>query len=176
MEALRYYGIRKTVMLTGDNRRTAAVIAKDLGVDDFRADVLPEGKASYIAALRRQGHTVIMVGDGINDSPALSEADVGIAISDGAAIAREIADITVSADKLWELYELRVIAMGLMHRIQRNYRIVIGFNGSLIGLGLMGVITPTLSAALHNLSTLAISLHSMTGLPELEAAEKQLEA
>ena len=176
MEALRSCGIQKTIMLTGDNRRTAAVIAKDLGVDDFRADVLPEGKASYIAELRKQGHTVIMVGDGINDSPALSEADVGIAISDGAAIAREIADITVSADKLWELYELRVIAMGLMHRIQRNYRIVIGFNGSLIGLGLMGIITPTLSAALHNLSTLAISLHSMTGLPELEAAEKQLEA
>ena len=176
MDALRSCGIEKTIMLTGDNHRTAQVIAKELGVDDFRADVLPEGKASYIAELRRQGHTVIMVGDGINDSPALSEADVGIAISDGAAIAREIADITISADKLWELYELRVIAMGLMHRIQRNYRIVIGFNGSLIGLGLMGVITPTVSAALHNLSTLAISLHSMTGLPELEQAEKQLEA
>ena len=172
MEALRHYGIQKTVMLTGDNKRTAEVIARDLGVDDFRADVLPEGKAGYIAELRRQGHTIIMVGDGINDSPALSEADVGIAISDGAAIAREIADITISADKLWELVELRVIALGLMHRIHRNYRIVIGFNGSLIALGLMGLIMPTASAALHNLSTLAISLHSMTGLPELQEAEK----
>ena len=172
MDALRRCGISKTVMLTGDNKRTAAVIAAELGVDDFRADVLPEGKANYIAELRRQGHTVIMVGDGINDSPALSEADVGIAISDGAAIAREIADITISADKLWELVELRVIAMGLMHRIHRNYRIVIGFNGSLIGLGLLGAITPAVSAALHNLSTLAISLHSMTGLKELEEEEK----
>ena len=172
MEALRYYGIRKTVMLTGDNRRTAEVIARNVGVDDFQADVLPEGKAGYIARLRKEGHTVIMVGDGINDSPALSEADVGIAISDGAAIAREIADITISAEQLWELVELRVIAMGLMHRIHRNYRIVIGFNGSLILLGLMGVIMPTTSAALHNLSTLAISLHSMTGLPELQEAEK----
>ena len=176
MEALRGTGIKQTIMLTGDNRRTAAVIAQELGVDDFRADILPEGKASYIAELRKQGHTVIMVGDGINDSPALSEADVGIAISDGAAIAREIADITIAADKLWELYELRVIALGLMKRIRRNYHIVIGFNGSLIVLGLMGIIMPTTSAALHNLSTLAISLHSMTGLPELKEAEKQIEA
>ena len=173
MEALRDCGIRQTIMLTGDNRRTAGVIAQELGVDDFRADVLPEGKARYIAELRKQGHTVIMVGDGINDSPALSEADVGIAISDGAAIAREIADITISADRLWELVELRVIATGLMRRIHRNYRIVIGFNGSLIGLGLMGIITPTTSAALHNLSTLAISLHSMTGLKELQEAEQK---
>ena len=176
MQALRANGIQKTVMLTGDNQRTAAVIAEHLGVDDFRASVLPEGKANYIAELRKQGHTVIMVGDGINDSPALSEADVGIAISDGAAIAREIADITISADKLWELVELRVIAMGLMNRIHKNYRTVIGFNGSLIVLGLMGILAPTASAALHNISTLLISLHSMTELPELKQAEKMEQA
>ena len=167
LQALRSTGVNNLVMLTGDSRRTAAVIAEKLGVDDFRAEVLPEDKAGYIAKLRGEGHTVIMVGDGINDSPALSEADVGIAISDGAALAREIADITISAQQLWELVELRLIAQGLMHRIHRNYHFVISFNSSLILLGLMGVITPAASAAMHNLSTLGVSLQSMTGLPEL---------
>ena len=172
LRMLRKTGIQNTVMLTGDSYRTAKSIAGKLGGDDFQAEVLPEDKASYIAKLRQEGHTVVMVGAGIIDSPALSEADVGIAISDGAAIAREIADITVSADDLWELVELRLIALGLMRRIHRNYRVVIGFNGSLIGLGLFGIISPTVSAAMHNLSTLAISLHSMTGLPEVKESEK----
>ncbi len=169
LSALRGCGIRQTVMLTGDNQRTAQAIAKNLGIDDFRAEVLPADKASYIAELRRQGHTVIMVGDGINDSPALSEADVGIAINDGAALARQISDITISGDNLWDLVKLRMIAQGLIHRLHQNYRFVIGFNSSLIGLGLLGFISPKLSAALHNLSTLGISLHSMSTLPE-EAA------
>ena len=129
LSALRNLGVKKLVMLTGDSPRTAASIAEQLGVDDFRAGVLPADKAEYVAAMRREGHTVLMVGDGINDSPALSEADAGIAISDGAAIAREIADITIAADSLWELVRLRQLAMGLMYRIQNNYRFVIGFNG-----------------------------------------------
>lgn len=163
---LKDLGIHKAVMLTGDNYRTAQSIAKQLGIDDFCAEVLPSDKAEYIAKLRGEGHTVIMVGDGINDSPALSEADVGISISDGAALAREISDITIAADDLWELVELRMIAQGLMRRIQSNYRFIIGFNGSLIALGLMGVLSPAGSAALHNTSTLAISLRSMSRLPE----------
>ncbi len=166
LRSLKALGIKKTVMLTGDNSRTACAIAEQLGVDDFRAEVLPADKAEYIADLRAKGHGVIMVGDGINDSPALSEADVGISISDGAALAREISDITISADDLWELAELRMIAMGLMRRIHSNYRFIIGFNGSLIVLGLLGVLTPAASAALHNTSTLAISLRSMSQLPE----------
>ena len=163
--ALRSLGVQKAVMLTGDSPRTAFAIAEHLGVDDIRAGVLPADKAEYIAALRQEGHTVLMVGDGINDSPALSEADAGIAISDGAAIAREIADITISADSLWELVSLRQMAMALMHRIQNNYRFVIGFNGALIGLGAAGMLSPATSAMLHNLSTLGVSLHSMTSLP-----------
>ena len=127
--------------------------------------MLPSDKADYVAALRREGHTVLMVGDGINDSPALSEADAGIAISDGAAIAREIADITIAADSLWELARLRQLAMALMHRTQNNYRFVIGFNGALIGLGVLGLLPPATSAMLHNLSTLGVSLHSMSALP-----------
>ena len=165
LSALRNLGVKKLVMLTGDSPRTAASIAEQLGVDDFRAGVLPADKAEYVAAMRREGHTVLMVGDGINDSPALSEADAGIAISDGAAIAREIADITIAADSLWELVRLRQLAMGLMYRIQNNYRFVIGFNGALIGLGVAGILPPTTSAMLHNLSTLGVSLHSMTALP-----------
>ena len=166
LSALRNLGVKKLVMLTGDSPRTAASIAEQLGVDDFRAGVLPADKAEYVAAMRREGYTVLMVGDGINDSPALSEADAGIAISDGAAIAREIADITIAADSLWELVRLRQLAMGLMYRIQNNYRFVIGFNGALIGLGVAGILPPTTSAMLHNLSTLGVSLHSMTALPQ----------
>lgn len=165
LSALRDLGVKNAVMLTGDSPRTAAAIAEQLGVDDFRAGVLPADKAEYVAALRREGHTVLMVGDGINDSPALSEADAGIAISDGAAIAREIADITIAADSLWELVRLRQLAMALMHRIQNNYRFVIGFNGALIGLGVAGILPPATSAMLHNLSTLGVSLHSMSTLP-----------
>lgn len=165
LSALRGLGVKNAVMLTGDSPRTAAAIAEQLRVDDFRAGVLPSDKADYVAALRREGHTVLMVGDGINDSPALSEADAGIAISDGAAIAREIADITIAADSLWELVRLRQLAMALLHRIQNNYRFVIGFNGALIGLGVAGVLPPATSAMLHNLSTLAVSLHSMSALP-----------
>ena len=165
LSALRALGIASTVMLTGDSYRTAAAIAAQVGVDDFRAGVLPADKAEYVARLRREGHTVLMVGDGINDSPALSEADAGIAISDGAAIAREIVDITIAAGSLWGLVELRRIAMALMARIHSNYRFVIGFNGALIALGVAGVLPPATSATLHNLSTLGVSLRSMSALP-----------
>lgn len=162
--ALRKLGISKTVMLTGDSRRTAAAVAAEVGVDEFCAEVLPEDKAAYIARLREEGHTVLMVGDGINDSPALSEADAGIAVSEGAAVAREVADITISGENLWELVTLRLVAEGLMRRIHTNYRFVIGFNGLLIGLGAAGVLPPAVSAALHNLSTLGVSLRSMHAL------------
>ena len=173
LSALRGLGVKNAVMLTGDSPRTAAAIAAELGVDDFRAGVLPADKAEYVASLRREGHTVLMVGDGINDSPALSEADAGIAISDGAAIAREIADITIAADSLWELVRLRQLAMALMQRIENNYHFVIGFNGALIGLGMAGILPPATSAMLHNLSTLGVSLHSMSALPVLKP-EKRL--
>lgn len=166
LSALRGLGVKNAVMLTGDSPRTAATIAEQLGVDDFRAGVLPADKADYVAALRQGGHTVLMVGDGINDSPALSEADAGIAISNGAAIAREIADITIAADSLWELVQLRQLAIALMRRIQNNYRFVLGFNGALIGLGILGFLSPATSAMLHNLSTLGVSLHSMSALPQ----------
>ena len=156
-------------MLTGDSRRTAAAIAAEVGVDTFRAEVLPQDKARFVAEHRAAGHTVIMVGDGINDSPALSEANCGIAISDGAAISREVADVTIAADSLWELVKLRQIAMALTRRIQSNYRFVIGFNGALIALGVAGILPPATSATLHNLSTLGVSLRSMSqlNLPEL---------
>lgn len=161
LASLRALGITSTVMLTGDSHRTAAAIAEQVGVNEFRSEVLP---ADYVARLHREGHTVLMVGDGINDSPALSEADTGIAISDGAAIAREIADITNATDSLWKLVELRRIAMALMARIHSNYRFVIGFNGTLIALGMAGILAPATSATLHNLSTLGVSLRSMSGL------------
>nr|WP_298060219.1 heavy metal translocating P-type ATPase [uncultured Blautia sp.] len=164
LAALKELGIRQTVMLTGDNKRTAQAIALQAGVDSFKAEVLPEDKAAFIAELRKE-HIVIMVGDGINDAPALSEADVGIAISDGAAIAREISDITIAAESLWELAELRKLSLELMKRIRTNYRFIISFNGSLIALGAGGILSPSASATLHNLSTLAISLHSMSDLP-----------
>ena len=162
---LRDLGITNTVMLTGDSYRTAEAIAAEVGVDSFCAEVLPADKARFVAESRANGHTVIMVGDGINDSPALSEADCGIAISDGAAIAREIADVTIAADSLWELVKLRQIAMGLTRRIQSNYRFVIGFNGALLALGVAGILSPSTSATLHNLSTLGVSLRSMSPLP-----------
>ena len=165
LAALRSQGIVRTVMLTGDSARSAAAIAAQVGVDEFQAEVLPEDKARYVARLRREGHTVLMVGDGINDSPALSEADAGLAVSDGAAIAREIADITISAESLWELVELRRLSMELMRRIRSNYRFVIGFNGALIALGVAGILPPAMSATLHNLSTLGVSLRSMSPLP-----------
>lgn len=169
---LRDLGITNTVMLTGDSYRTAEAIAAEVGVDSFCAEVLPADKARFVAESRANGHTVIMVGDGINDSPALSEADCGIAISDGAAIAREIADITVAADSLAQLVTLRKISMELMKRIRSNYRFVIGFNGTLIGLGAFGVLPPATSALLHNVSTIGISLRSMTNLlSDLDRAE-----
>ena len=166
LAALRQLGIKEAVMLTGDSPRTAEAIAKQLGVDTLRAGVLPSDKAGFVARRRAEGHRVIMVGDGINDSPALSEADCGIAISDGAAIAREIADVTIAADSLWELVRLRRIAMALMARIKANYRFVIGFNAALIALGAAGILPPAASALLHNLSTLGVSLHSMGRLAE----------
>lgn len=173
---LKTLGITRTIMLTGDSCHTAAAIAHDAGVDDFCAEMLPADKARFVAEQRAAGHTVIMVGDGINDSPALSEADCGIAISDGAAIAREIADVTIAADSLWELVTLRHIAMALMHRIQSNYRFVIGFNGSLIVLGVAGLLTPAASATLHNLSTLGVSLRSMRPLTRHVPLDAALDA
>ena len=176
MKALRALGIQRTVMLTGDSERTAAAIAAEVGVDDYRAEVLPEDKANFVEQERAAGHTVIMLGDGINDSPALSAANVGVAISDGAAIAREIADITIAAENLFELVALRRIAQGLMSRINSNYRFVIGFNGSLIGLGVAGVLAPATSAMMHNLSTLGISLRSMTNLIDSSETTRLLES
>jgi heavy metal translocating P-type ATPase len=164
VRTLRQMGIDKTVMLTGDSQRTAAAIAAQVGVDEYHAEVLPEDKARFVEEERAKGHTVMMLGDGINDSPALSAANVGIAISDGAAIAREIADITIAADDLNELVTLRTISTHLLRRIHRNYQFVIGFNGGLIVLGALGILPPATSALLHNLSTLGISLESMTNL------------
>ena len=161
---LKEIGIKKTVMMTGDNLRTAKAIAKKVGVDEFYAGVLPEDKARFVEKEKSLGKTVIMVGDGINDSPALSAADCGIAISDGAAIAREIADITITAQSLNELIMLKKLANRLIQRINSNYRFIMGFNSSLILLGTAGVLAPTASALLHNVSTLGISLKSMTNL------------
>ena len=152
------------VMMTGDNRKTAEAVAAEVGVDAVYAEVLPEDKAAFIHQQREKGHTVIMVGDGVNDSPALSEADAGIAISTGAAIAREIADITIASEDLFALVTLRRLGEGLMRRIHRNYRFIVGFNFSLIVLGVAGILPPTTSALLHNMSTLGISLRSMTDL------------
>ena len=164
LRQLRELGVSKLVMMTGDNERTAAAIAKQVGVDQFFAEVLPEDKARFVKEEKAAGRTVVMIGDGINDSPALSEADVGVAISGGAAIAREIADVTIAADDLRELVLLRRIAMALQRRTSWNYRFVIGFNSALIALGALGVLPPATSALLHNLSTLGISLRSMTDL------------
>ena len=162
--ALHRCGFTNVVMMTGDNRRTAEAVARQVGVDAVYAEVLPEGKAAFIRQEKAKGHTVIMVGDGVNDSPALSEADAGIAISTGAAIAREIADITIASEDLFELVTLRQLSEALMRRIHRNYRFIVGFNFSLIVLGVAGILPPTTSALLHNMSTLGISLKSMTDL------------
>ena len=169
---LKKAGFKKVVMLTGDSERTAAAIAKEVGVDEYRSEVLPDDKASYVDEQRKAGHIVVMLGDGINDSPALSAANVGIAVSGGAAIAREIADITITADSLRELVTLRMLSEALMKRINANHRFVIGFNGSLILLGVLGILAPATSAMLHNVSTIALSLNSMTNLLEEDKIKK----
>ena len=170
--ALHRCGFANVVMMTGDNRKTAEAVARQVGVDAVYAEVLPEDKAAFIRQEKAKGHTVIMVGDGVNDSPALSEADAGIAISTGAAIAREIADITIASEDLFELVTLRQLSEALMRRIHRNYRFIVGFNFSLIVLGVAGILPPTTSALLHNMSTLGISLKSMTDLlPDKQAQD-----
>ena len=165
IKALHKSGFVNVVMMTGDNRRTAESVAAEVGVDAVFAEVLPEDKASFIRQEKAKGHTVIMVGDGINDSPALSEADAGIAISTGAAIAREIADITIASEDLFALVTLRRLSIALMGRIRSSYRFIIGFNLALIALGAAGFLPPTTSALLHNGATLGISLKNMTDLP-----------
>ena len=164
VDALRREGIGKTVMLTGDNGKIAALIAEQIGVDDYRAEVLPEDKAAYISKEHDTGRTVIMVGDGINDTPALSLADVGIAVGSGAVIAREVADVTIAADDIRELVWLKRLSDALRHRIHYNYRFVMGFNGALIMLGAFGLLTPAASALLHNSSTILLSMKCLTGL------------
>ena len=172
LNGLRALGIRNTVMMTGDSERTAAAIAKQVGVDRFFAEVLPEDKANFVQQAKAEGHTVVMIGDGINDSPALSAADIGIAINSGAAIAREIADVTIKADSLEELVALKAIANSLQKRVRANYRFVLTFNSALIALGALGILQPASSAMLHNLSTIGISLKSMTNLlPENRAPQ-----
>ena len=163
---LKEEGIANIVMMTGDSERTAASIAKRVGVDDYDSEVLPEEKARFVEKEREKGKKVIMIGDGINDSPALSAADVGIAISDGAELAREIADITISADNLYELVLLKRLSDRLMQRIGRNYRLIVGINAALIALGVAGILQPTASALFHNTSTLFIGLDSMKNLME----------
>ena len=164
VQSLKRVGLSKVVMMTGDSERTAAAIAKRVGVDEYYSEVLPEDKASFVEREKAAGRKVIMIGDGINDSPALSAANVGIAISDGAEIAREIADITVSSDDLYQIVTLKLLSDSLMERIKKNYRRIVGFNSLLIVLGVTGVIQPTTSALLHNSSTLLIGLESMQNL------------
>lgn len=164
LKKLKALGIKKTVMMTGDNQYTAEAIAKEVGVDKYYAEVLPEDKASYVEKEKAKGRTVIMIGDGINDSPALSAADCGIAISEGAAIAREIADVCISADDLNELVKLKELSNKLTKRVESNFRFIMGFNGSLIGLGILGILAPGTSSLLHNASTVGIALSSMTNL------------
>ncbi len=164
IKALKDAGIKKVVMMTGDSERTAKVIAAKVGVDEYHAEVLPEDKAAFVEAEKEAGRKVIMIGDGINDSPALSAANVGIAISDGAQIAREIADVTIEGDHLHGLVTLKHISNRLMRRIHNNYRFIVGFNTGLIGAGVLGFIQPTTSAVLHNTSTLCIGLRSMKNL------------
>ena len=161
---LRERGFRHIVMMTGDSEKTAARIASEAGITEYYAEVLPEDKAKYVEKAKQEGHRVIMVGDGINDSPALSASDAGIAISDGAEIARQIADITISSDSLESIVILKDISTRLMKRIRFNYRTIVGFNTALIGLGIAGIIPPATSAMLHNGSTVALGLNSMTDL------------
>ncbi len=168
LEELKKLGIKKTVMITGDNEKTARSIAEQVGIDEFYAEVLPDEKAGYIRNERKKGNKVIMIGDGINDSLALSEADCGIAISEGAAIAREVADVTISGNNLMELVVLKLIANRLMERIHNNYNFIIGYNASLILLGTLGILPPKISALLHNTATIGISLSSMGNLIESE--------
>ncbi len=175
IEALHQLGVEKIVMMTGDNKRTAEAVANLVGVDEYHAEVLPDDKANYVTAEKKQGRTVIMIGDGINDSPALSAADVGIAINTGAAIAREVADITISSSDLYELVTLRLLSEKLIERINHNYRTIIGFNSLLILGGIFGILQPTTSALLHNASTLLISTKSMTNLLDEEEVETKLQ-
>lgn len=171
--ALHKCGISKVVMMTGDNKKTAKAVAKIVGVDEYYAEVLPEDKADFIRSEKAKGRKVIMIGDGVNDSPALSEADAGIAINTGAAIAKEIADITIASENLFEIVTLRKLSEALMSRIHRNYRFIVSFNLMLIILGVSGVILPTTSALFHNMSTLGISLKSMTNLLEEKDFEEE---
>lgn len=164
VRALKATGLEKVVMMTGDSEKTAASVARRVGVDAYYSEVLPEDKAKFVEQERASGRTVIMIGDGINDSPALSAANVGIAIRDGAQIAQEIADITISAENLWEIVMLRRLSEALMRRIQKNYRSIVGINATLILLGVTGILQPTTSALLHNMSTLTISLANMKNL------------
>ena len=175
LRQLHKLGIRNTVMMTGDSYRTAEAIARQVGVDQFFAEVLPEDKANFVQKAKAEGRTVVMIGDGINDSPALSAADIGIAINSGAAIAREIADVTIKADSLEELITLKTIANALQHRVSSNYRFVLSFNSTLIALGALGILQPAASAMLHNLSTIGISLRSMTNLIQKPSSAPQLE-
>lgn len=164
VRALKATGLEKVVMMTGDSEKTAASVARRVGVDAYYSEVLPEDKAKFVEQERASGRTVIMIGDGINDSPALSAANVGIAIRDGVQIAQEIADITISAENLWEIVMLRRLSEALMRRIQKNYRSIVGINATLILLGVTGILQPTTSALLHNMSTLTISLTNMKNL------------
>ena len=175
LRQLHKLGIRNTVMMTGDSYRTAEAIARQAGVDQFFAEVLPEDKADFVQKAKAEGRTVVMIGDGINDSPALSAADIGIAIHSGAAIAREIADVTIKADSLEELVTLKTIANALQHRVSSNYRFVLSFNSTLIVLGALGILQPAASAMLHNLSTIGISLRSMTNLIQKPSSAPLLE-
>ena len=175
LRQLHKLGIRNAVMMTGDSYRTAEAIARQVGVDQFFAEVLPEDKANFVQKAKAEGKTDVMIGDGINDSPALSAADIGIAIHSGAAIAREIADVTIKADSLEELVTLKTIANALQHRVNSNYRFVLSFNSTLIALGALGILQPAASAMLHNLSTIGISLRSMTNLIQKPSSAPQLE-
>lgn len=168
IRALKAAGFQKVVMMTGDSERTAASVAKQVGVDEYYSEVLPEDKARFIEKEKAKGKKVVMVGDGINDSPALSAADAGIAVSDGAELTREIADITISADNLYQIVRLKQLSQALMKRINRNYKEIVGINTVLILLGVGGIIQPTTTAMFHNISTVAIGLQSMQNLSEIE--------
>ena len=161
---LKKAGFKKIVMMTGDSEKTAKVIAQEAGIDTYFAEVLPEDKAAFVQSEKEMGRKVVMIGDGINDSPALSAADVGIAISEGAELAREIADVTIASEHLSQLVTLKLISNGLMKKIKHNYHFVVGFNTGLLLLGVLGIIQPTTSALLHNTSTLGISLKNMKNI------------